>query len=79
MDNGERIQLLNEAGDLISQAIENIKQALRGTPEYNHASAYIIPHLQTWIGNGNPYDKSVYSYIDNLENQDDEEYEEEEE
>ena len=62
----ERVRLLEEAGDLISTAIENIEIALKGTDNYNHAKSYIIPHLNTWIGNGNPHDTSVYNYIEQL-------------
>lgn len=63
----ERVELLEQAENLISQAIENLEIALKGTSEFNHASSYIIPNLKTWIGNGNPYDTTVRDYIENLE------------
>lgn len=67
MEETERFELLEEAEDLISQAIENIEIALRGTRQFNHANSYLIPHLKTWVGNGNPYDTSIRDYIENLE------------
>ena len=67
-----RIQLLEQAGDLIAEAISKIEEALDGTSEEAHARAYIIPHLSTWIGNGNRYDVDVYKYIEHLERSEDE-------
>lgn len=66
MDINERIEMLEEAAEDIAQAIEKIEYALSGTSQENHADAYIIPHLKTWIGNGNPYDKDIYEYIESL-------------
>lgn len=63
----ERVELLEEAESLILQAIENIKIALKGTGEFEHANSYIIPHLKTWIGDGNPYDTSIRNYIENIQ------------
>lgn len=70
MEIDEREQLLQEAGQYIAQAVELIREALSDTSQEGHAQAYIIPHLQTWIGEGNPYDTSVYDYIDNLRQED---------
>jgi hypothetical protein len=67
MEVTERFELLEEAEGLIFQAIENIQTALKGTAEFTHASFYIIPHLKTWVSNGNPYDTSIRDYIENLE------------
>jgi hypothetical protein len=66
----ERIELLENAEQLIAEAIANIEEALYGTDNENLANAYIIPHLNTWIGNGNPYDKSIDKYIDDLRTED---------
>jgi hypothetical protein len=67
MEASERFELLEEAEGLIFQAIENIETALRGTGQFNHANSYLIPHLKTWVGNGNPYDTSIRDYIESLE------------
>ena len=44
-----RRELLEEAQEAIELAIENIRQAVRGTGEQSRAEAYILPHLQSWI------------------------------
>ena len=69
MENYERIEKLEEAESLISEAIDLIVESLRGTKNYNHENSYIIPHLKTWIGMGNPYDTSIGDYIEMLENE----------
>jgi hypothetical protein len=67
MEVAKRFELLEEAEELISQAINNIQIALKGTGEFDHANSYIIPHLKNWVGDGNPYDTSIRNYIENLE------------
>ena len=62
----ERIEQLEHAQDMISQAIYLIEDALYGTTHEAHAKAYIVPHLRTWIGEGNPHDTSIPDYIDML-------------
>lgn len=62
----ERIQFLMEADEMIHDAIEKIREGLEGTPFYAHAQSYIIPHLLTWVGEGNPYDHSIDKYIEDL-------------
>lgn len=69
MENTERIELLNEAERLIAEAIGNITTALKGTSQETEANAYIIGHLNSWIGNGNPYDKSIDKYIAGLKDE----------
>lgn len=69
MENYERIEKLGEAESLISDAIDLIVESLRGTKNYDHANSYIIPHLKTWIGMGNPNDTSIGNYIEMLENE----------
>jgi len=66
METPERVRMLEEASDLIATAIGLIEEALEGTSQQAHANSYIIPHLNTWIGNGNPYDKSIDKYIQSL-------------
>lgn len=62
----ERIESLEQAEALIEEAIYLIENAVSGTSEEAHARSYIIPHLKTWIGQGNPYDTSIPDYIENL-------------
>lgn len=49
MKTSERIGLLNEAREALGLAIENIEEAVRGTPEQGRARLYIIGHLKSWI------------------------------
>lgn len=56
MDIHERDFMIDEAEMKIAEAIDLITEAVKGTSEEATCGAYIIPHLQTWIGNGNPYD-----------------------
>ena len=57
MELQERLMLIGEAEIKIAEAIDSIKEAVRGTGEQVPAEAYIIPSLNTWIGNGNQYDQ----------------------
>ena len=74
MEKFERIELLVEAQDKLSQAINLIEEGLRGTSHENHADAYIIGHLRSWI-DAYGYDMGIQQYIDRL-NEDEEEDEE---
>lgn len=76
MDLEDRKVQLEEAKQHIEEGIELIRDAVRGTREESHANAYIIPHLMTWIGEGNPHDTSIPDYIDALEEEFGEESEE---
>jgi hypothetical protein len=73
---GERIELLMEAQQKLSETVDLIEQALKGTSHERHADAYIIGHLNNWI-DGSGYDMGIQQYMDKL--QEESEYEEEEE
>ena len=75
MTKEERIELLVEAQDKLSQAISLIKEGLRGTSHAAHADAYIIGHLRNWV-DAYGYDMGIQQYIDRLEKEGDEEDEE---
>lgn len=49
MPNSERAGLLEEASEFIYRAMENIREAVRGTDEQERAEQYILSHLQSWI------------------------------
>lgn len=66
MTRDDRIELLRQAETELESCIHNIETALRDTPEESHANAYILGHLRTWLGNGNPYDKGIDKYIDEM-------------
>jgi hypothetical protein len=46
----DRINDLVDAREHLESAIDLIRVAVRGTSEENRADAYIIPHLQSWLG-----------------------------
>ena len=74
MEKFERVQLVQEAEDLIREAIGKIHEAVADTPEEGMTEAYTIGHLNTWIGNGNPYDHHTQKIIEGLEEWDGIEY-----
>ena len=49
MDYQERIGMLEDAGELVMEAIYAIRDAVAGTSIEARAQAYIIPHLESWI------------------------------
>jgi hypothetical protein len=77
MDKHERVDLLIEAQEKLSQAISLIEEGLKGTPHERHADAYIIGHLRSWI-DAYGYDMGIQQYIDRLYEEDEEEDEEDE-
>jgi len=77
-----RIDQLEQAQDLIYQAIELIAMAVQDTGTERQAQAYTIAHLDNWASGGNPYDLSIPAIIAYLEKEryeDQEEYEDEDE
>jgi len=48
---------------MIIQAQELIENAIQGTPDENHFSAYGKYGLDQLLGNGNPHDSSLYDLI----------------
>jgi hypothetical protein len=65
----QRKQLLEEAYQLIADAVGNITMAVRDTDLENQAMYYIIPHLENWLGDegSNPYDMGIMDYIQALD------------
>jgi len=68
MTQNERIELLENAQDKLASAIDLIEIALRGTEHRDHAKAYIIPHLKSWLYGENTINMGIQQYIDVLEN-----------
>ena len=67
MNKYERIDNVQEAEEKINEAIRLITDAVRGTSEEGMTMAYTVGHLNTWIGNGNPYDHHTGKIIEGLE------------
>ena len=62
-----RIHSLEDAMQLIGEAIELIQDAVDGTDHESSAEAYIISHLQNWMdGRHNPYDESCAKLIEEI-------------
>lgn len=62
MTKTDRIEMLKDAIDHLSSAIQLIADALQGTEHEAHADAYILTHLQNWI-HSHGYDMGVEEYI----------------
>jgi hypothetical protein len=63
----DRIEMLEQADYNLRRAIAQISDALQGTEHYNHANAYIIPHLTTWLDGGR-FDMGIAQYQEALQN-----------
>ena len=55
----ERADLLDQAIELIEEAMEKADLALSGTPLQSHYDAYGRYGIDQALGNGNPYDTSL--------------------
>lgn len=49
MQNSARRELLEDAKEALEMAIENIRQAGKGTKFERQLQPYILGHLQSWI------------------------------
>src|SRR5690606_7305784 len=73
MSTQERIDQINEAIELISQAKKLVKGAIKGTSLTRHFEAYGGYGFSQIKGSGNPYDRSVQSLIDDLQDEEESE------
>ena len=69
MDKFDRVQLLEQAGDKIQEAVALIEEAVKDTSEESSADAYIIAHLNNWANGDNPYDQSIPKLIKAIEDE----------
>ncbi len=67
MEKGERLRKLEEAQEHINQAIDLIREAIKGTPEETGSEQYIIGHLDNWCNNNNSMDTTIPKMIEGLE------------
>jgi len=65
----QRKELLEEAFELLTDAIGNITMAVKDTDQEKQAHGYLIPHLEDWLGDegSNPYDMGIMDYIKALD------------
>jgi hypothetical protein len=64
MEEAERNELLLEALELVQQAQQLVDEALYGSPEEAHYRAYGRYGFDQLLGNGNPYDSSLESLLE---------------
>ena len=64
MTTEERIQMIEEAMDLITQAQELVDDAVSGTSQESHYDAYGKYGFSQLLKNGNPYDNGLQDLID---------------
>ena len=72
MTKQERIDLINNALDLIEQAQGMVDEAVDGTRIESNYTSYARYGFDTLLGNGNRYDASLYTLLDEIEEEDDE-------
>ena len=65
----EKISQLEQAQELIIEAQTIIDEATDGMSAECHYKAYGRYGIDQLMGNGNPYDSSIQSLIDELQNQ----------
>jgi len=59
METKERIELLEKAGDALTEAMNAIEEAVAGTNHEANVKAYTLAHLRNWRDGDNPYDPSL--------------------
>ena len=64
MTNSERKDAIRQAIDLIMEAQDLVNEAVNGTRQEAHFRAYGQYGLQQLLGNGNPYDSSLESLLE---------------
>lgn len=46
----DRVEMLQDAAQKLRECIELVDDALSGTGQESHADAYLVAHLQIWVG-----------------------------
>ena len=69
MTTSERSDAIRQAIDLIMEAQDLVKEAVNGTSQEAHFNAYGQYGITQLLGNGNRYDSSLYSLIEEMEEQ----------
>ena len=68
--NGEKIDAIRQAVRLVEEACELVDGAMEGSNDKNHYEAYGKYGFNQLLGDGNPYDNSLFTLIENLEGED---------
>jgi len=67
MTNTERVELVKEAMELVSEARSLAYAAVEGTNLQSNYDAYGEYGFQTLLGEGNPYDDSLQTLLNEFE------------
>lgn len=68
MTTQEKIEAISEAIELIEQAQQLVNEAVNGTDNEANYQAYGKYGFDQLLGNGNPYDSSLFTLIEELTN-----------
>jgi len=68
--NQEKIDALHEAIRLVEEACQLVDSMMDDSSDKNHYEAYGKYGFNQLLGNGNPYDNSLFTLIEELEGQD---------
>ena len=72
MNNQERLEIIEEAMDMIMEAQNLVDAAVDDTNIKSNYTAYGKYGFNQLLGNGNPYDSSLYSLIKEFDDDGDE-------
>ena len=64
MQEQERVELINQAIELVEVAQAMVDEAVSNTTNENHYNSYGRYGFDQLLGNGNPYDESLYKLIE---------------
>jgi vacuolar-type H+-ATPase subunit E/Vma4 len=59
MTTQERAYMLDEAEQLVAEAFDKVREAIKGTAEEPNADAYLLESFKDILGTGNPYNLSI--------------------
>ena len=68
--NQEKLSVLNEAIQLVGEACQMVDDVMSDSPNKNHYEAYGKYGFNQLLGDGNPYDSSLYSILEEMEKDD---------
>lgn len=72
MNNEYRIELLEEAQEMLRQVILIVQSAVQETEHFTYYEIYLIRHLRNMIdGQDNPYDANLERLIEILQEEED--------
>lgn len=72
MNNEYRIELLEEAQEMLRQVILIVQSAVQETEHFTYYEAYLIRNLRNMIdGESNPYDANLERLIEMLQEEED--------